>query len=473
MWLEAEQGIWRTKMNSASTVNVQEFINSHGFSGYQWLILALGFLVIAVDGFDTAAIGYIAPALFVDWHVAKSPLGPVLSAGLFGLALGAMSSGPMADRLGRKTVLVLAVLFLGISSLASASSQSLEMLTILRFITGLGIGAAMPSAATLMAELAPDHHRSLVNNAMLSGFPLGAAGGGFLAAVLIPALGWRSVLVAGGVLPIALGIVLTFRIPESVRYMVAKGAAADRIRDVLDRIAPGKLVEASQFVIGEETLKANSADSVKVVLARPYILGTLMLWLAYFMGLVIFYLLTNSLPILIHDSGLSISHAVLITALFPLGGGVGALASGWLMDRFEPNVIVSACFLSTGLFTVSIGYGAPGLLTLVCLIFVAGTTMNGAQASMSALAANYYPTRARATGVAWMMGIGRFGAIVGALAAAELLRRRYGLNEAFIAAGLPALVAATALFVKYLEGAKRRAVQTPSPVDEPLDPKNN
>ncbi|MGF6597589.1 AAHS family 4-hydroxybenzoate transporter-like MFS transporter [Paraburkholderia sp. GAS448] len=460
-------------MNSAPTVNVQEFINSQGFTAYQWSVLTLCFLVIAIDGFDTAAIGYIAPALFVDWHIAKSSLGPVLSAGLFGLALGATSSGPIADRLGRKTVLVLAVLFLGISSLASASSQSLEMLTILRFITGLGIGAAMPSAATLMAELAPDHHRSLVNNAMLSGFPLGAAGGGFLAAALIPALGWRSVLVAGGVLPIALGIVLIFRIPESVRYMVAKGAAAERIHALLDRIAPGKLVVASQFVIGEETYKASFADSVKIVLARPYIVGTLMLWLAYFMGLVIFYLLTNSLPILIHDSGHSVSHAALITALFPLGGGIGALASGWLMDRFNPNLIVSACFFATGLFTVSIGYGAPGLLALIGLIFMAGTTMNGAQASMSALAANYYPTRARATGIAWMMGVGRFGAIVGALAAAELLRRRYGLNEAFIAAGLPALFAATALFVNYLAGPRRKAVQTPSLFDAPRDPKND
>ncbi|MBV8616460.1 MAG: MFS transporter, partial [Acetobacteraceae bacterium] len=189
-------------MAEGRSVDVQGFLNEHPFSPFQWTLFALCFVVVLLDGFDTAAIGYIAPSLLTEWHLARPSLAPVLSAALFGLAAGALCAGPLADRLGRKRVLVGAVLVFGAACLASAFSGTLDHLIAWRFVTGLGLGAAMPNAVTLTSEYCPDARRATLTNTMFCGFPLGAAFGGFLAAWMIPLWGWRSVLLLGGVTPL-------------------------------------------------------------------------------------------------------------------------------------------------------------------------------------------------------------------------------------------------------------------------------
>ena len=179
-----------TKQNTdPKVVNVQTVLNENPFSGYQWVIFALCFLIVLLDGFDTAAIGFIAPSLLNEWSIDKSHLGPVLSAALFGLAFGALSAGPLADRIGRKTVLIIAAVVMGGASITSGLVHDLQGLTIWRFITGLGLGAAMPNAITLMNEYCPDKKRSFITNCMFCGFPIGSALGGFIAAWMIPHFG--------------------------------------------------------------------------------------------------------------------------------------------------------------------------------------------------------------------------------------------------------------------------------------------
>src|SRR5208337_4983083 len=202
-------------MNNNRSVNVTKFIDSHPFSAFQWLIFAVCFVIVLMDGFDTAAIGYIAPSLIKEWGVTRPDLGPVLSAALLGLAFGATLSGPLADRLGRKLMLFWSVLWFGIACLASSYSANLDQLTIMRFLTGMGLGAAMPNAVTLMSEYCPEKRRSFLTNAMFCGFPLGAALGGFLAAWIIPNFGWRGVLLLGGATPLVLAVLILFALPES------------------------------------------------------------------------------------------------------------------------------------------------------------------------------------------------------------------------------------------------------------------
>jgi AAHS family 4-hydroxybenzoate transporter-like MFS transporter len=440
-------------MSAPHSLDVQTFINSQRFSPFQWRVLILCFLIVAIDGFDTAAIGYIAPALVQQWGVAKSSLGPVMSAALVGLAGGALFAGPLADRVGRKLVLVLSVLFFGGFSLATAFAGSIESLTALRFLTGLGLGAAMPNAVTLMSEFAPTQRRSVLVNTMFCGFPLGASAGGFLAAWLIPHYGWQSVLVAGGVVPLLLALLLMLCLPESVRYLVAHNKPQEKIRRILQRISGTKLDDVSAFTISEP---APAKSAVGLVLSREYRLGSAMLWLTYFMGLLIFYLLTSWMPILMKDAGFSIQKAALVTALFPLGGGVGTITAGWLMDRFNPHKVVACTYLLTGVLIFAVGQGAGNLALLSLLIFLAGTAMNGAQSSMPSLAAGFYPTQGRATGVAWMLGIGRFGGITGAMIGAELLRWQLGFSTIFTLLALPAIVASLALIVKHVKEVKRR-----------------
>jgi len=434
---------------AATGVNVQTLLNEHPFSGFQWVIFALCFLIVLLDGFDTAAIGYIAPSLIGEWGVSKPALAPVLSAALFGLAAGALFSGPLADRLGRKSVLVGSVAVFAVSCLASGFSPDIWTLAVLRFVTGLGLGAAMPNAVTLMSEYCPDSRRATLTNAMFCGFPLGAAFGGFLAAWMIPHFGWRSVLILGGAAPLLLLVALIVLLPESVRHMVANNYPAERIRKVLARIAGDAVQGVQRFVMTESKPQPESRASsgMGVVLSREYRVGSIMLWIAYFMGLVIFYALMNWMPVLFREAGLDPKTGTLVAALFPLGG-VGAVLFGWLMDRFNANRIIAIGYALTAASIWWIGQTAGHLGWLVVAVFLAGTIMNTAQSSMPALAAAYYPTRGRATGVAWMLGIGRFGGIAGSFLVAELSARQLGFSEIFAVVAIPGVIAMAALIIK-------------------------
>jgi len=431
---------------AAGAVNVQDFLDQHRFSPYQWLIFGLCFLIVLLDGFDTAAIGFIAPSLVQDWGVTRPALAPVLSAALFGLAAGAIAAGPLSDRIGRRLVLALSVLLFGAACAWSAFAGNVTELAILRFITGLGLGAAMPNAVTLMSEFCPSRKRAMLTNAMFCGFPLGAALGGFLAAWMIPLWGWRSVLLLGGLAPLLAGLLILLLLPESVRFLVARGASQDRIRAILRRIS-GSADAARSFVTGDSGVVSGTGGGVKLILSRAYLAGTVMLWLAYFMGLVIFYALVNWMPLLLRDAGLSAQDATLVSALFPLGG-VGAVLSGWLMDRYNPNSVIAIGFALTAASVFAIGHSAHELALLVTVVLVAGVVMNTAQSSLPALAAAYYPTQGRATGVAWMMGVGRLGGIAGSFLVAELARLRFGIEGIFGVVALAGVVATLALLVK-------------------------
>lgn len=429
-------------------VNVQTFLNENAFSGFQWLIFGLCFFVVLLDSFNTVAIGYIAPSLIKDWGVSKAMLAPMLSAALFGLAAGALAAGPLADRLGRKHLLVGSVLVIAIGCLCSAFAADLTQLTALRFVTGLGLGAAMPNAVTLMSEYCPDQRRAMLTNAMFSGFPLGAAFGGFLAAWMIPIWGWRSVLVLGGVAPLVLVLLLGVYLPESVRYMVAKAQPMERIHAVLRRISHAA-PQACLYYLTEDKPTANGKRGLGVVFSSAYLIGTLSMWVAYFMGLVIFYALINWMPILVKDAGIEPKDAVLISALFPLGG-VGAIFFGWLMDHFNGNRILAVGYALTALSIYAIGQVASNVTLLVVAVFVAGAIMNTAQSSMPALAAGFYPTQGRATGVSWMLGIGRLGGVAGSFLVAELSRMQMGFSMIFAILAVPAIVAALAMVVKQI-----------------------
>jgi AAHS family 4-hydroxybenzoate transporter-like MFS transporter len=432
-------------MSRSNAVNVQTFINEHPFSGFQWLIFFMCFVIVLLDGFDTAAIGFIAPSLITEWGISKPALAPVLSAALFGLACGALVSGPLSDRLGRRSLLLGSVLLFGVACLGSAFSSSIEHLTTLRFITGVGLGAAMPNAVTMMGEYCPDRRRATLINLMFCGFPLGAAFGGFLAAWLIPHFGWRSVLVLGGVTPLLLMVLLLAKMPESVRYMVANSHPVERIRAALARIS-GDAAQADSFVMTESAPPTGS-KGLGVVLSRTYIVGSVMLWVAYFMGLVIFYASINWMPVLLKDAGLTPQRATLISALFPLGG-VGAVLCGVLMDRFNANRIIAACYALTAVSVYFIGQAVGNVGALVFIVFVAGVLMNTAQSSMPALAAAFYPTQGRGTGVAWMLGVGRFGGIAGSFLVAELTREHFSFSAIFAIVAGAGVVSCIALLIK-------------------------
>jgi AAHS family 4-hydroxybenzoate transporter-like MFS transporter len=217
---------------------------------------------------------------------------------------------------------------------------------------------------------------------------------------------------------------------------------------VLHRIAT-TVPDATSFVMHEKAVATTAKSGIGMVLSSSYLVGSVSLWVAYFMGLVIFYALINWMPLLFKDAGLAPQTASLISALFPLGG-VGAILFGWLMDRFNANIIIAVGFALTAAAVYAIGLMAGNLALLVVVVFVAGTLMNTSQSSLPALAAGFYPTQGRATGVAWMLGLGRFGGVAGSFLVAELARRHLTFGEIFAVVGIPGLIAAAALMVKQL-----------------------
>ncbi len=431
---------------SANLIDVRKFIDQQNVSAYQWLILALCFLVVALDGFDTAAIGFIAPALRTDWGLTPAALSPVLVAALLGLTLGAFCSGPLADRFGRKRILMMSTLVFGVFSLASAWSNSVPSLTILRFLTGVGLGGAMPNAVTLMSEFCPQRRRSVLVTTMFCGFTLGSALGGIVSAHVVPAYGWRMLLIIGGVLPLLVVPLLGLWLPESARFLLLKGGSDRRVTDILTRIAPLP-AGAAGFQIDREEATEASSSPVRLIFLPGRRAGTVLLWLAFFMSMLIIYLLTNWLPLILKDTGRDLSQAALLTALFQVGGTIGAILLGYWMDRGNAYRVLSVTYFAGALCILAIAFAYANFTILALLVVGIGFCISGAQVGANALAAGFYPTASRATGVAWALGAGRVGSIFGSLIGGALVGQGWGIHGIFLMLTIPALLAAIVVFI--------------------------
>jgi AAHS family 4-hydroxybenzoate transporter-like MFS transporter len=446
-------------MTSQDRIDVNQLVGSQPMGRFQWLVTVLCFCIVALDGFDASIMGVIAPELTRVWGISTGNLGPVISAALIGLAVGALVAGPLADRFGRKIVIVTSVLFFGLWTLAAAMAPDITWLIVFRFLTGLGLGASMPNTATIISEYAPEKHRSILVTVVFCGFTFGAAAGGFIAADLIPAFGWQSVLLVGGILPVLLVPVLMLWLPESVRLLVVKGASPARIRRIVERMVPGATHQQTQFAM--PAAAQVKTGGIAIVLSKQYLFGSVMLWATYFMGLFLVYLLGSWLPTLVKGVGFSVRDAALITAFFQLGGTAGSLFLGWSMDRREPHRVLTMAFLVGGVFTFLLGMLTTGFILFVVAAFAVGFCFNGGNTGMTALATLFYPTEARSTGASWMHGIGRFGAIASAFAGAQMLGAGWSFSQVFTILAIPAFLAALAVFLK---GSRYRKRKSPGPL---------
>lgn len=253
-------------MSSVEAVDVRQLINQGSLSGGQIRLIVLCFIVVALDGMDIAIMGFIAPSLKTAWNVTNSQLGVVISAALIGLALGAMVAGPLADRFGRRLMIIFSVLFSACGRWLTFS-HSIEQMVLFRFLTGLGLGAAMPNVSTLVAEYAPERRRSFIITVVFCGFTFGAASGGFAASWLLPRYNWHSVLLLGGILPLLVLPVLVKQLPESVRFLISRGAPAERIRTILERIIPGSTHSHSQFHASEADAALPEKNAIATVIS--------------------------------------------------------------------------------------------------------------------------------------------------------------------------------------------------------------
>lgn len=429
---------------SSGGINISRVMNESPLGALQIRVVAICFIIAMLDGFDTQSVAFVGPSLRGLWQASDALFGVMFGAGLFGTMIGALVLGSLSDRLGRKTIIVLSVATFGSMSLASSFSPSLEVLILLRFLTGIGLGGAIPNIISLTSEYAPERVRMTIVTIMFCGFPLGAIVGGMVSAQLIPAFGWQAVFILGGALPLILIPIILFCLPESVRYLALREAGQDKALAILRRIQPslsgnGEVRLDAPAMQPKETVKALFRDG-----RGPW---TTLLWIATFFGMLLMYFLVNWIPAMLAEAGLSHKGAVMGVVMLNVGGIIGSLVISRLSDHFGPFRPIAAA-LAIGAIGVSlIGTTAGDVERAMIVIFSTGLFVSGALMAMPALSARYYNTAIRGTGVGWSMALGRVGSAVGPVLGGALLALGLDQKTLFMAAALPALLAGATIFI--------------------------
>lgn len=430
-------------MPQAGKHDVAQLIDQSPLGRYQIRAIVLCALVALLDGFDTQAIAFVAPVIAAKWSRDVSTFGPIFAAGLLGLMFGALALGPAADRIGRKRVIIASTLWFGTFSILTVLATSIEALLAYRFLTGLGLGGAMPNIIALTSEYAPRRIRATLVTVMFCGFPLGAVLGGAASSQLIVAFGWKSVFLLGGVLPLLLVPVLVIALPESIRYLVGRGGDQRKVLAAVQCIDTEKRYdETDVFVVPEERLEG---VPVKHLFRDGRTVGTMLLWIVFFSNLLILYFLINWLPSVLQQAGLPIERAIIATVLLNAGGIIGGLLLGRFVDKRGPSGVLVMSYALAALFVAAIGIIGSTVGAIMATVFVAGFFVIGTQFCMNALAASSYPTSVRATGVGWALGIGRIGSVVGPVIGGLLLSLGWSSTTLFLAVAVPALVSAIAV----------------------------
>jgi MFS transporter, AAHS family, 4-hydroxybenzoate transporter len=427
-------------MQSDAHVNVMELIDSQRVSGPQITIVVLCGLIAVLDGFDLQAIGLAAPAMAAALHIAPRALGSVFSAALAGLAVGAFGLGLAADRIGRKRVLIGSTLCFGVFTLCTAFASSMSELLIFRFCTGLGLGGAMPSFISLGAEYVPRRLRATVVSALWTGFPIGGVIGGLLASRLIPQWGWPSIFWVGGTLPLLLAAALGFVLPESIGFLVSRNASPQRIARLLEHVCPGAHPgPLARFVLGEERAPG---VPVRHLFSAGRGVGTVLLWVSFFIAFMM--LVTNSAwsPTLLRAEGIEVAQSAIAMATFNFGSVIGTSLAGWLISRLGVVGVLPLSCIGGAMAIGAVGYAAHSVLLVTFLQGLFGLFLGCASSGLIVLAALFYPTAIRSTGVGWSMGMGRIGSFIGPLVVGALVGASWPTASVFVVVGLPALVAA-------------------------------
>jgi AAHS family 4-hydroxybenzoate transporter-like MFS transporter len=423
-------------------INISEVIDDSKMGAFHFGVSVLCGLCVMIDGFDVQALGYAAPAPIKDWRIAGSALGPVFSAALFGVLIGSLAFSVVADKVGRRPMLIVATLFFSIMTFWAGRVNTINELLLVRFIAGMGLGGIMPNALALIGEYTPSRSRASMTVAIANAFNIGAALGGFVAAWLIPSFGWRSVFYFGGVVPLTIAILMIFFLPESLQLMVLRGHNRNKIARWLKRVdAAASTGNDVEYVAREEK---KEGVPVLHLFSGGRAAVTISLWVIFFLNLLNLYLLASWLPTVVSASGYSTGTAVLVGTTLQAGGAIAGFALAVIIARFG---LIPSLAVGFGIAAICIAMiGQPGipLSALLTVVFLAGWGVPGGQNLLNALATSYYPTYLRSTGVGWCLGIGRMGAVVGPLFAGEMMRRQLPNQQLFMVAGSLALIATIA-----------------------------
>jgi AAHS family 4-hydroxybenzoate transporter-like MFS transporter len=403
-------------------INISRLVDTTRLRPFHLWLISWCLLAMMADGFDLLNASVAGPALIKEWGISRASLGPVFSASLVGFLVGAPFFGYLGDRFGRRVAIIFSLIFVGVTTLACAWATNLQELLWLRFLSGLGLGGVLPNVIALNAEFAPKRLRATVLVVMSTGITLGAAVPGIVGVTLMPTYGWPVIFILGGIVPLVVGLCLIFAIPDSIKFMVLRGGRDEAVARLARKLDPALTIEpGTRFFLDKEDGSAKTRGSPVALFRHGWAQVTLLVWLIFVLNLMANNLMNAWLPMIVESSGHSAAQGAYAGSLYQLGGAIGGLCIGILIDRFGLKVLVAVFSLAVPVLAFT---GTPGLsdFLLLAMAFFSGCVVTGMQSALNAGAGLIYPTALRANGVGYALGVGRVGSISGPLIGSLLTR---------------------------------------------------
>lgn len=444
-------------MSGASVLDLNEVVDGQKLGRASLAFFTVAMLTFISDGFDLAAMGYIAPELTREWHIAPARLVPAFSAAIIGMMIGGPVMGFLGDRYGRKRVIFGGLCAIGLTTLVTMATHGIADLVLLRFLTGLGLGGVIPNVVALVAEVVPRRVRGRLIIVVSLGIVIGIAMPGFVAAALVPRFGWRVLLLVGGVLPLLVALASLVYVPESIKYLMERGDRQAEVRRLARTLRP-------DLPIGDDTgftlpaaAPGGRRGSIKPLFAGDLALVTPLLWICQAANQMANFFSLTWLPTLLQASGASATAASVSASLFSIGGLVGGLVLLFIIDRLGVIPLVLLFLAGTPLVAaMAVADLSPSAHALV--IAGAGLCVTGVQLGITALLGIFYPTPVRSLGTGWTQAAGRLGALAAPIVGGILLdmhipMRRLPLAPAILlAVGFVACAALALLCVRRFGG---------------------
>ncbi|MBU3671999.1 MAG: MFS transporter [Sinobacteraceae bacterium] len=410
-----------------------------------WRIFLICAAIMSLDGFDLGLLGFVVPAMAADWALPPSSFAFALSASLIGVAFGSTIAGWMGDRLGRRTALLWMFVIGAAGSLLTALCADLASLSICRFITGFGMGGAIPNVIALVTEFAPRRRRSFLVVMVYSMAALGSTGASVIAGPFIANWGWQSMFIVGGVLPLIVGVAAFFKLPESIKFLIASGrkpsAAADLLQRLSGRAAGDPVLERALRVPLPDMAESPAASSSSRLLFAGWLRwGTPLLWVAFIGTQALVFFNSSWMPTLLREAGFSLQVAIQATGLFHFGSVFGGLVTSWLAARYPLSRLLALLYLLATLSLLTLGAEVSSVTAAYILAFCVGFGVVGASFCLGAFASSCYADTVRARGVGWGLGIGRVGSISSPLLGGAALAAGYTVDSIISTLAIPAAV---------------------------------
>ena len=427
----------------AETLSLRAKIEQSPMGAYQWMIVAMAAIMNLLDGFDVLALAFTATAIRNEFGLTAIELGYLLSAGLFGMAAGSLFLAPLADKIGRRPLLLMAVLLSTIGMLGSAFISQYQWLGFWRVITGLGVGGILAGTNVITSEYSSRKWRSFAISVYAAGFGVGAVLGGMFAVMLQGEYGWRSVFLAGAILTGIFLVLLFIWLPESIDFLTTKQPKNAEVR--LNLIAK-KIGLADDWKLPAKTEKVKTKLPINQLFSEKYLHSTLLIWTAFFAIMFSFYFISSWTPALLKEAGMTTEQSVSVGMMISLGGTCGALIYGLLASRWTARgVLILFTVLSSAATIIFILSSSVLWIAMVFGILV-GTLMNGCISGLYTLNPLTYDADIRSTGVGWSIGIGRIGAILAPTIAGQLLDMGWDKQSLYIGVGFIMLISTVAIF---------------------------